>query len=814
VREILQDVKYGFRTLRKNPGFTAVAVLTLAVGIGANTAIFSFVDGVLLKPLPYANAGRIMRVLEKPPGDADARNGISTLNFLDWQRQNSVFQYMAARTGGSVTLTGIGNPIQLRGARMSAHGFDILGVPAVLGRTFAPGEDQPGKNRVAVLSHSLWESQFGSDPTIIGRVIQLDGEPHVVIGVLPAGSAFDRSYAQIFRPLVFEPQNMTRNFHWFGSLALLRPGTSVERARAEMNAIGARIAHDYPDSNKGWGVAVDPLSDTIVGKQLRKSLYVLLAAVGMVLLIGCANLANLTLSRSTAREREVAIRVSVGAGRWRLVQQFLTENVMLSVIGGVMGVALGYALMAGLKAAVPPFSLPAEANITLDSRVLLFAMVLSILTGLVFGLAPAIQATRPDLAGSMKEGGRGSSTGAAKHRLRSALVVTEVALAFLLLVGSGLLIRSFFEMQHVDTGFNADNVITAGLPISEKRFPNPDDLTAYLRQIVSNVQNLPGIRDVALTSALPMQGWGYGMPFQIADKPNVDRANRKPCFFKMVSPSYFRTLGMTLNKGRGLSERDVKGTPMVTVINETMMRKYFPKVEPVGKRILIQEIVPGKTVLGPEIPWDVVGVVKDEKVGNLDETRDNPGMYVSNEQSPVFYQALVVRAAMDPLPLQQSIRSAVHQVNKDQALSDMKTLEQIKTESMASNRLNSIMLGGFATVALLLSAIGIYGVISYSVVQRTHEIGIRSALGASTADLVRLILRLGMLMTGAGLVLGFLGALALTQLLATLLFGVGARDPVTIIGVGAILAIVALLASYLPARRAAKVDPMICLRYE
>ena len=814
MREILQDVKYGFRTLRKNPGFTAVAVLTLAVGIGANTAIFSFVDGVLLKPLPYANAGRIMRVLEKPPGDADARNGISTLNFLDWQRQNSVFQYMAARTGGSVTLTGIGNPIQLRGARMSAHGFDILGVPAVLGRTFAPGEDQPGKNRVAVLSHSLWESQFGSDPTIIGRVIQLDGEPHVVIGVLPAGSAFDRSYAQIFRPLVFEPQNMTRNFHWFGSLALLRPGTSVERARAEMNAIGARIAHDYPDSNKGWGVAVDPLSETIVGKQLRKSLYVLLAAVGMVLLIGCANLANLTLSRSTAREREVAIRVSVGAGRWRLVQQFLTENVMLSVIGGVMGVALGYALMAGLKAAVPPFSLPSEANITLDSRVLLFAMALSVLTGLVFGLAPAIQATRPDVAGSMKEGGRGSGTGAAKHRLRSALVVTEVALAFLLLVGSGLLIRSFFEMQHVDTGFNADNVITAGLPISEKRFPNPDDLTAYLRQVVSNVQNLPGIRDVALTSALPMQGWGYGMPFQIADKPNVDRANRKPCFFKMVSPSYFRTLGMTLNKGRGLSERDVKGTPMVTVINETMMRKYFPKVEPVGKRILIQEIVPGKTVLGPEIPWDVVGVVKDEKVGNLDETRDNPGMYVSNEQSPVFYQALVVRAAMDPLPLQQSIRSAVHQVNKDQALSDMKTLEQIKTESMASNRLNSIMLGGFATVALLLSAIGIYGVISYSVVQRTHEIGIRSALGASTADLVRLILRLGMLMTGAGLVLGFLGALALTQLLATLLFGVGARDPVTITGVGAILAIVALLASYLPARRAAKVDPMICLRYE
>jgi putative ABC transport system permease protein len=470
--------------------------------------------------------------------------------------------------------------------------------------------------------------------------------------------------------------------------------------------------------------------------------------------------------------------------------------------------------MAGLKAAVPPFSLPAEADITLDARVLLFAAALSILTGLVFGLAPAIQVARSELAESMKEGGRGSGTGAAKHRLRAGLVVTEVALAFLLLVGSGLLIRSFFEMQNVDTGFNAENVITAGLPVSDKRFPNSDQLSAYLRQIVLNLRSIPGVRDVALTSALPMEGWGYGMPFQIAGKPTVDRANRKPCFFKMVSPSYFAALGMTLKRGRGLNERDLKGSPPVTVINETMARKYFPHEEPVGKRILIQEIVPGKTVLGPEIAWEVVGVVKDEKVGDLDSTMDNPGMYVSNEQSPTFYQALVVRAAMDPLALQQAMNRAVHQVDKDQALSDIKTLERIKTESMAGNRLNSLLLGGFATVALLLSAIGIYGVISYSVVQRTHEIGIRAALGAGSGDVVTMILKGGMLMAGAGLVLGLLGALVLTRLITTLLFGVGARDPMTMAGVGAILAIVALLASYVPARRAAKVDPMICLRYE
>lgn len=814
MRDIWQDVHYAFRTLRKSPGFTTVALATLAIGIGANTAIFSFVDGVLLKPLPYANADRIVRVLEKPPGDPDDRNGISTLNFLDWQRQNTVFQYMAARTGGSVTLTGISNPVELRGARMSAHWFDILGVRAALGRTFAADEDQPGKNRVAVLSHPLWETQFAADPKIIGRAILLDGEPHVVVGVLPAGGAFDRSYAQIYRPLVFEPANMTRNFHWFGSMALIKQGVTLEQARAQMNAIGARIARDYPDSNKGWGVALDPLAETVAGKQLRRSLYVLLAAVGMVMLIGCANLANLTLSRSTVREREVAIRASVGAGRGRLVRQFLTESVLLAIVGGVLGVGLGYVLMAALKAAVPPFSLPSEAEIRLDGRVLLFSLALSVVTGFVFGLAPALQASRPDLAGSMKEGGRGTSGGGRKHRLRSGLAVVEVALAFVLLVGSGLLIRSFFAMQQVDVGFDAENVITAGLPISDKRFPNPESLNAYLRQVVDSVSKAPAVREVALTSALPMQGWGYGMPFQIAGRPMVDRANRKACFFKMISPSYFSTLGMTLKQGRPLSEHDSKGAAPVAVINETFKRKYFPKEEALGQRILVQEIVPGKTALGPEIAWEVVGVVKDEKVGNLDDTRDNPGMYVTREQSPVFFQALVVRTAMDPARLQQTITNAVHQVNKDQAVSDVKSLDRIKTESMASKRLNSLMLGGFAAVALLLSAIGIYGVISYSVAQRTHEMGIRAALGAQAGDVVRLVVMSGIQMAGLGLAVGIAGAFALTRLLSSLLFGVGAHDPLTLAGVGIMLATIALAASYVPARRAATVDPMICLRQE
>jgi predicted permease len=435
------------------------------------------------------------------------------------------------------------------------------------------------------------------------------------------------------------------------------------------------------------------------------------------------------------------------------------------------------------------------------------------LTGIVFGLAPALQATRPNLAGCMKEGGRGASSGG-RHKVRGALVVTEVALAFVLLTGAGLLIRSFFQMQQVDTGFDSTNVLTAGLPIPDKRFPDPAQLNMYLRQVVGKVEALPSVRDVALTSALPMQGWGYGMPFQRADKPMVDRANRHACFFKMVSPSYFRALGMKMRKGRLLGDHDAKNAPAVTVINETMVRLYFKDEEPIGKRILVQEIVPGKTQLGPEIPWEVVGVVADEKVNNVDSKGDNPGMYVSNEQSPVFFQALVVRAAMDPSRLKQALIRSIHELNKDQTLTDVKTLDQVKAETMASNRLQSMLLSVFAAIAVLLAAIGIYGVISYSVEQRTHEIGIRAALGASKGDLLRLILRSGMLMAAIGLVLGLAGAFGLTRLLANLLFGVGERDPVTIGAVAALLTAVALLACYIPARRATKVDPMIALRYE
>jgi putative ABC transport system permease protein len=810
VHGLFQDVRFAFRTLAKSPGFTVVSLLTLAIGIGATTAIFSFVDAALLKPLPYADAERIVRVMEKPP--LWPRNGISTLTYLDWAHDNTVFENMAGLTGDQFTLTGYGEPRQLRAGRASAHYFDIFGVKAVFGRTFAPGEDQLGQEHVVVLSHALWESQFGSDPALIGRTIRLDNEPYTVIGVLPAGSSFDRDWFQLFIPLAFKPENMTRNFHWFISFAKLKPGVTLQQARAQMDTIGARIAREYPDSNKDWGVIVEPFSEIFLDSSTRQALEILLGAVGMILLIGCANLANLTLARGAAREREVAVRAALGAGRGRLIRQFLTENVLLSIGGGLAGLLVGYATMRAIQAAVPPYTLPAEVNVTMDGRVLLFAFLLSVVTGIVFGLAPALGSTRADLNTSLKEGARGSI--GTRGRLRTALVIGEVALAFVLLTGAGLLGRSFFHMLTMDLGVDTTNVLTAGLPLSDKRYPDPVRLNSYLRQVLENVKAIPGVREAAFTAAPPMRGSGYGMPFQIAGQPVKDRANRQDSMFKIVGPDYFRTVGVRVRKGRGFSNRDTAGAPPAMVINETFANKYLPKQDPIGKRILVQQIIPGKTQLGPEIPWEVVGVIADERLTPLDDKDDATAMYVTNEQSPVYFGNLVIRSAIDTAAIEKPLRQAVSRADKDQPLTDIKTLEQIKSESAGSERLYSILLAIFGIVALLLSAIGIYGVISYSVAHRTSEMGIRAALGATPQSLLGLILSHGLWMTAIGLALGVGGALGLPRLLKAFLFGVGAWDPLTLASAAAILGAVALFACYLPARRATKIDPMTALRYE
>lgn len=806
-----QDLRYAARALGKSPGFTAVAVLTLAIGIGANTAIFSFVDGVLLKPLPYDQPDRIVRVLEKPP--QGERNGISTLNLLDWQTENEVFDFMSAQAGGPVTLTGGLEPVQLRGGRVSADYFKIFGIQAAVGRTFLPGEDQFGKHQVAILSHTLWVSQFGSDPSIVNRTILLDHQPHTVIGVLPQGSAFDRAFSQIWRPLAFEPSNMTRDFHWLVSFARLKDGVSFEQARANMDAIGKRIEAEFPGSNKGWGVIVERYADTLVGPELRTALLVLMSAAGLVLLIGCANLANLALARGVSREREVVVRASLGAGRWRLIRQFLAESILLSLYGGLLGIAVGFATMKSMQLLMPPFSLAREINVAMDARALLFAIAVSVCTGLLFGMAPALQVTRPDLSSSMKEESRGSSGGVARRRLRDSLIVVEVALAFVLLVGSGLMMRSFFGLMNVDAGFDSTNLLTMRLPMTPERFPDSEGLNRYLREVRAAVETVPGVRETAYSCAPPMQGSCFGMPMQVANRPMVDRANRQGGFFKVVSPSYFSTLGIKIVKGRVLSDRDTGNSPPVLVMNERLARRYFENEDPIGQHILIQEIIPGKTELGPEISWAVVGVIGDEKIGGPADDR-SAGVYVSHEQSPFHGMVLSVRASLDPLTLQKAIIAAIRGVNKDQAISDVRTVDQIKDVAMGGRRLQSVLLGIFGTVALLLAGIGIYGVISYSVAQRTREIGIRVALGASERSLLRLVLDRGALLTVIGLVLGVGGALGLTRLMANLLYGVGARDPATMVSVGLVLAGVALIASYVPARRAMKVDPVVALRYE
>ena len=803
------DLRHAIRLLRNSPGFSAVAIATVAIAIGANTAMFSFVNGMLLRPLPYPESDRIVRVLERHP--TGGLNSVSTLNYLDWTKQNGIFEYIAAETGWRATLTGGSEPVVIRGARVSPHYFDIFGVTPAAGRTFLPGEDQPGNDRVVLLSHVLWESRFGSDPAMLGRDILLNGEPHTVVGILEKDSPFDRASAQIWKPLSFQPANMTRDFRWLGASARLKPNVTLENARAEMNVIAQRLGSAYPDSNKGWGVAVDPLADVLIGPQLHSAVTVLFAATVFVLLIGCANLANLALARSFSREGEIAVRAALGASRWRLVRQLLIENVLISACGGILGVVIGYAMLKWIESLIPPYTLPPAVDIRLDTSVLLFTLTASIVTGLLFGAAPAVQTTNPGLVGALKEGGHGTTRGSPGRRVRHVLVVAEIALAFVLLVASGLLIRSSFKLLAIDPGFTAANVLTAGLPINQEQHPDPVELNAYLASIRAAVEAVPGVRDTAITSALPLQGWGYGVPYSIAGRELRDQGNRRPAFFKIVSPSYFEVLGIKLRAGRVLSDSDTADGPPVAVINDALARREFPGEDPIGRRVLVREIVPGRSEFGKQIAWEIVGVIAGEKITGLGD-EISAGMYVSNQQSPTHGISLIVRTAIAPPSLQKTIRSAIDSVNRDQPLSDVRTLEQIVDQSMLANRVTSTILGAFASIALLLAAVGIYGVVSYTAAQRTHEMGIRAALGASAGNLRRLIVQGGMRPTLIGLAIGLFGLDAATRAMSSMLYGVGTDDPLTIGAVAAVLFGVAGLACFLPAWRMTKADPMEALR--
>jgi putative ABC transport system permease protein len=811
--DLWQDLRYGVRQLLHSPGFTAVAVTTLALGIGTNAAIFSFVNAVLLKPLPYPHPEQIVSVSEKLPGGAS--NPISTLNFLDWERQNRCFQFLSAIAWDRVTLTGSDSPEELNVHRVSASYFKVLGVDATLGRTFAASENEVGNDREAVLSNRIWRSRFGGDPKVIGHKITLDAKSYTIIGVLPADSTFDRTWAVIWLPLAFTPSNMTRNYHWLSAIARLEPGVTLKQARDQMDTIGVRIAALYPDSNKGMGVAVNPYIDEVVQPELRRSLWVLLAAVGAVLLIGCANVANLNLARGTNRKHEIAVRSALGASRFRLIRQLLTESIILGILGGVAGLALGNAFMHGMKLWLPADMLPPHANVRMDYGVLLFTMVIGILTGILFGLTPALSGTRPDLVRSLKESGR-TTAGLTPRRMRTALVIAEVALSFVLLAGASLLIRSFNKLASLNPGVDTTNVLAMDLPIPLTQFTNTTALTNYLSDVTQKVGSVPGVRSVAITDKPPMEGFANAAPFLIDGRNYLPYTERPVCGFKVVGPSYFDTVGMKLLKGRGLDESNVADTVPVTVINETMANTYFKGEDPIGKRILIRQLVFGKSDRGPEIPWQVVGVVKDEKVGGkvFSLGADIPVVYVTFYQNPYIRNSLVVRAAMNPLLLRGSIEQAIWKVNNNQAVANIQTLEEIKSQSVAPAGLRTALLAIFAGIALLLAAVGIYGVVSYSVAQRVREMAIRLALGASPGDLLKLVIGKTMLIVLAGLALGGGAALALTRVLASLLYDTTPTDRVTWVVAGALLAAMALLACYFPARRVMKVDPLTILRFE
>ncbi len=815
LENLVQDLRYGARQLRRNPGFTVVATLTLALGIGANTAIFSVVNGVLLKPLAYQEPERIVTIL------LEGWNPVSPADFLDWRAQSHGFTGMAAAEFWDGTLTGGDRPESVRALRVGEGMFQILGVPPLLGRTFQPDDFQAGKDHVVVLSHRLWQRRFGGNPNIVGQSLALNGESYQIVGIMPPPfqfAPFWATKAEFWAPLDLTPRATQRGGNSLRVFARLKPGVARAQAQAEMDAIWQRLARAYPDSNSGRTVRVDTLLEKVVGN-IRPALLMLVGAVIFVLLIACANVANLLLVRGASRQKELAIRAALGASRWRTIRQLLTESVLLSVLGGGLGLLLGVwgvgMLKRMLAVQATAIRMPRTAEITLDSTALLFTLGVALLTGLVFGLAPALQAAAPDLHGALKRSGRGATEGRGGHRLRSALVITEIALALVTLAGAGLMLRSFARLEAVDSGFVPDKVLSFVVSLHGESDLVAERREAFYRQLSEKISALPGVISAGAVNHLPLAGDLWDRWLHIEGRPVAKPNDGFGAIYRVCRPGYFQTMGITLERGRDFTDQDKSDTPGVMVINEQLAREQWRGEDPVGRRVTFDDT-------GINAKWfTIVGVIKNVKQHDWSEDVHNEiylpfqqSPWLSDPTGPYLSMTLVVRTSTNPLGLVTAARNAVWSLNGNIPVSSVTTLEQVVSDAVWQPRFNLMLITLFAVLALTLACVGIYGVMAYTVTQRTQEIGIRMALGARNGDVLRLVLGHGIKLALLGAALGLTGAFGLTRLMTSLLYQVKPGDPVTFVCVPALLLLVTLSACWLPARRAAKTDPLIALRRE
>jgi putative ABC transport system permease protein len=801
---LIQDLRYAARMMLKQPLFTGVALVALALGIGANTAIFTVVNSVLLRPLPYADPDHLVWVWDTQPQLAAAPASLP--DFLDWKDQNQSFEHMAAFLSGNMFVDNGNGTQNTRVGLVTPDFFSLFRVTPLLGRTFSEEETQPGRFRVAVLSQAMWQRRFGSDPGVIGQSMELSGAAYTIVGVIPSGFGYPDG-AEVWRPLPIDTKQLNRGPHYLSVVGRLRPDVSLAQAQADMSAIAARLAEAYPEKIAGHGIKLQLLADYVVG-DIKPALLVILAAVGFVLLIACANVANLLLSRAAARENEVAIRTALGASRSRIVRQLLTEGVLLAAAGGAAGLLVAVWGVDSLVTLAPD-AIPRVHEIGIDARVAAFTMLISLLTGIVFGLAPALQLSKPDLSDGLKESGR-TTAGVYRSRLRSVLVVSEIALSLVLLVGAGLMIRSFAKLNAINPGFNPANLLTMGVTLLPAKYPDDAQVAAFYSQIFERLVTAPGVKAAGAISDLPLSGSSTSDYFTIEGRPAIPKAEQPLTECRTVTPHYFEAMGIPLLLGRDFADTDTRNAPNVVVINEAFANKHFADENPIGQRIKLQ----GQF----RDPPMIIGVVGDVHDFGLDE-QPTPEAYFPYLQNPLNEtynrsMILVARTQSDPAALASSLRSELLSLDKGLPVYSLKPMTEYLRDSFSRRRFNMVLLSVFGAVALLLAAVGIYGVISYTVAQRTHEIGIRVAIGAQSQDILRLVIGQAMLLTFIGVAGGIAAALVLTRLMKSLLFEVSTTDLGTFVVISAVLTGVALVACFVPARRATKVDPMIALRYE